>query len=368
MPEALKLMYSPAFFERIIPVMSRTIKNFDERKFLTLVFNEQWPDFELKQRVRHIAKVLRVFLGDDFSAAAERLTALAKAFRTGNEKSQGFELMFLPEYIYLYGQGHLPESLKAIGEVTKLVSAEFAIRPFLLSYPNETFAQLLNWSLDSESSVRRLSSEGCRPRLPWGDGIRHLVENPGPVFLILENLKNDSSEYVRRSVANNLNDISKDHPEEVLSVLKGWTGLSRETDALIKHACRTLVKRGHPDALSLLGLDCLSKANVRKLQFSPKRVKVGSDLLFDFEFRNAGQQPAPFRIDYSIDYLTSTGKKSRKVFHLAQKTFPQGQWQRIHGKRSFKNFTTRKHFAGIHRFSLLVNGTRMLTRPFEVAR
>jgi 3-methyladenine DNA glycosylase AlkC len=366
MAEPLKNMFNPAFFEKLCPVMRQTIPGFDCRDFIYRVFNNAWPELELKERVRHIAITLHHFLPDDFKTASAILVNLSKALQHANAQVQGFELIFIPEYIQLFGMDHVAESLPALEQITQLVSAEFAIRPFLLGYPERTMKQMLLWSKHPDANVRRLSSEGCRPRLPWAMAVPALKKNPHPILPILENLRADPSEYVRRSVANNLNDIAKDHPDLVLKVAARWQGKNPDTDKIIKHGCRTLLKKGDENALTLHGFNSKSKASVDSLSLSKKKIKIGDDLHFQFGFINREKRSTSFRLEYAIDYLTSTGKTSRKIFKITENNFTPGRTISIQRKQSFKNFTTRKHFKGPHFLSILANGKKLAAKEFMV--
>src|SRR5690606_19705662 len=178
MAEPLKNMYNPFFFERICPVLKTVIPKFDEQCFIHYVHDEKWPDLELKERLRQITQALHQCIFKDYTSAIEVVVALAKALRKTEEREQGFALIFLADYVEVYGQDHFKQSMVAIEEITQLVSCEFAIRPFLLRYPEKTFQQLSKWSKHTSASVRRLASEGCRPRLPWAMGIPCLKKNP----------------------------------------------------------------------------------------------------------------------------------------------------------------------------------------------
>lgn len=366
MAEPLKNMYNAGFFEKLCPVMNTAIPGFDCRDFIYRIFNNQWPDLELKERVRHISLALHHFLPTDFAKACEVLVSLSGQLRKSEAREQGFANIFVPDYIEVFGVEHPEESLVALGEITKLVSAEFAIRPFLLRYPESTMKQMLIWSKSSHASVRRFSSEGCRPRLPWAMGIPALKKDPKNILPILENLKEDPSEYVRRSVANNLNDIAKDHPDLVLDLVKQWQGKNPNTDWIIKHGCRTLMKKGNQSALNLHGFDPKKKSVIRALSLKKTKVKIGEYLNFDFAFVNREKDPASFRLEYAIDYLTATGKRSRKIFKIAENTFGPGEWIKIQRKQSFKNFTTRKHFKGKHHLTILANGKKLAAKEFII--
>jgi 3-methyladenine DNA glycosylase AlkC len=366
MAEPLKNMYNVEFFEKLCPVLRATIPRFDCRDFIYRVFNNRWPDLELKERVRHIAVVLHHFLPTHFNAAAGILVKLSQALRKASTTEQGFATIFIPEYILVYGQEHPEQSLAALEEITKLVSAEFAIRPFLLQHREITLQKMTVWSKHADASVRRLSSEGCRPRLPWAMGIPYLKKDPAPILPILENLKHDPSEYVRRSVANNLNDIAKDHPDLVLNIVKKWRGRDANTDWIVKHGCRSLLKKGDEHALSLHGFNPTCKSQVVAFNLLKDRVRIGDYLNFEFHFVNLEKKVANFRLEYGIDYITSTGKSSRKVFKITENAFAPGETVNIRRKQSFKDFTTRKHFKGKHNITIFANGKKLASKEFTV--
>ena len=363
MAALLKDLYNPRFFEKLCPVLKKEIPGFDCRDFIFRVFNNAWPDLELKARARHIATVLHHFLTPDFNHNTTSLIRISNALRRTD--SQNLLYFFIPDYLEIYGLDHPEQSLKTMEQITKLVSAEFAVRPFLIRYPEQTMRCLYEWSLNTDPHVRRLSSEGCRPRLPWAMGIPKLKKDPTPIFPILENLKADSSEYVRRSVANNINDIAHDHPDLVINLAKRWLGKDPLTDQIIRHGSRTLFKKGNEQMLTLHGLTPTSKAAIRKL-IHPPAIRIGDDLVFQFAFVSKEQNPTPFRLDYAIDYLTSTGKCSRKVFRISEKIFPPGEAIIIQRKQSFRNLTTRRHYKGRHNLRIIANGKELAQTEFMV--
>lgn len=360
----LKDLYNPRFFEELCPLLKEEIPDFDCRDFIFRVFNNAWPDLELKSRIRHIAKALHHFLTLDFAHNTTILIRICNVLKKRDD-SQNFLYLFIPDYIELFCLDHPDSSLKAMEQITKLVSAEFAVRPFLIRYPDQTMRCLYEWSLNTDPYVRRLSSEGCRPRLPWAMGIPSLKKDPTPIFPILENLKADPSEYVRRSVANNLNDIARDHPDLVISLANRWHGSNPLTDQIIRHGSRNLLKKGNEQMLSLHGLAPASKAAVKKLMHPPS-VRIGDHLTFQFAFISKEPNPAPFRLDYAIDYLTSTGKCSRKVFRISEKIFSPGETVIIQRKQSFRNLTTRRHYKGKHNLRIIANGKELAQTEFIV--
>jgi 3-methyladenine DNA glycosylase AlkC len=364
MSEPLKYMYNPQFFEELCPILKEVIPHFEERKFVYRVFDTSWPDLELKQRTRQVTKALRECLPNEFPKAVKMVVDISNLLRQKN-KQQRYPYIFLPDYIELCGLDHLDLSMEAFEESTQLISAEFAIRPFILRYPTETMQYMMKWSEHPQPSVRRLSSEGCRPRLPWGIGIPALKKDPSSILPILENLKEDASEDVRRSVANNLNDIAKDHPEIALKLAKKWRGKSEATDWIIKHGCRTLLKKGDQSTLRLHGFDPTSKSEIVEFTL-PDKVAIGNHLDFSFAFIIHEKRATRFRLEYAIDYITRSGKKSIKVFKISENVFFPSELIRFKRKQSFKDLTTRKHFKGKHRIRLLANGKELANAEFFV--
>jgi 3-methyladenine DNA glycosylase AlkC len=357
-------MYNPQFFEKLCPVLKEVIPQFEERQFVYNVFDTTWPELELKQRTRHVTKALRKFLPTDFSKAADMVVTISNLIRE-KQIEQRYPYIFLPDFIELYGLDHFQISMKAIEESTKLISAEFAIRPFLLRYPSETLNCMMKWSKHPDAAVRRLSSEGCRPRLPWGIGIPNLKKDPSLILPILENLKADPAESVRRSVANSLNDIAKDHPDVALRIAKKWQGRTAATDWVVKHGCRTLLKKGDQSILKLHGFNPRATAIIDKLQVS-RYVGIGDYMDFSFSFINKEKHSTLFRLEYAIEYLTRSGKKSIKVFKITENTFASSQPVYFKKRQSFKDFTTRKHFKGKHRIRILSNGKELASKEFFV--
>lgn len=365
MAEPLKYMYNPAFFERLCPVLGQHIPGFECKDFIFRIFNNEWPDLELKERVRQISHVLHHFLSKDFSEASQQIIRITHALHQRETHPQSFENIFLADYIEVFGLEHINESMNALEEITRLVSAEYAIRPFIIRYPAKAMAHMYKWSRHPDPNIRRLSSEGCRPRLPWAIALSDFKKDPSSVLPILENLKEDPSGYVRKSVANNLNDIAKDHADVVINLVKKWQGQHPHTDWILKHGCRSLLKKGHTKALTLHGFNPGSQAKIRELLL-PDKVKIGAYLDFRFAIICKEKKPTHFRLEYAIDYITSTGKTSRKVFKISENLFQPEEPVTIQRKQSFKNFTTRKHFAGKHYLSILVNGKKLAGTKFIV--
>ncbi len=366
MAEPLKNIFSRPLLTGFADDLHSIGSDFPRADFLSLVFDDHWEALALKERVRHISHALRAVLPPDYPTAVDVLVRCVGQYIARHGDKLTFEYIFLPDFIEVFGVEDPDTSLPAMETITRWSSAEFAVRPFLLRYPERMYAQMLVWSRHGSPMVRRLSSEGIRPRLPWGMGVPALKRDPSPILPILENLKNDPAETVRRSVANNLNDIAKEHPHLVLSIAERWQGLSPETDWVVRHACRGLLKKGNALALSRFGFgQDVGGLVLSDLWCSPS-VAIGQKLDFGFTLRNESAQTHSVRLEYGIDYLTGTGKTSSKVFKIKEMEMSSGQSETIVKYQRFQDFTTRKHFPGEHRLYAIVNGQRLGEEAFRV--
>jgi 3-methyladenine DNA glycosylase AlkC len=352
MADALKDMYNPAFFADLTAAVNAVYPAFDAEKFHVGIYDETWEDRPLKNRVRHIAMTLRGLLPDDYRSALDVLRAAAPHL-----SGYGFQLMFLPDFVELYGMDDWDASLPALETFTQLCSSEFAVRPFILHDSARMMDQMLHWTEHENHHVRRLATEGCRPRLPWAMALPVFKRDPAPVLKVLECLKNDPSEYVRRSVANNLNDIAKDNPDTVIGTLRRWqTEPGEGTEWITRHALRTLIKSGHMEALDLLGYQAGSGLTVRGFQLGADTIQVGESLSFAFEIASAADAAQDLMIDYIVYFVKANGKRAPKVFKLAQRKINPGESLRIEKKHSFKPITTRVYYPGEHALALKING------------
>ncbi len=355
MPEKLKEMFFTAeSIKAFANELSRPDPQFDKSRFTALVFNDTWPTLELKQRMRHTTHALRETLPQDFHSAIAILKNAAP-------KISGFEAMTLHDYVESYGQDHLEESLQAIRFFNQFASGEFAIRPFLIQHPETTIAFMLDCANDADEKIRRFASEGCRPRLPWAMALPPFKKDPSPILPILEKLNNDESEFVRKSVANNLNDISKDHPELVLDLCESWQGKSPRTDWIIKRACRSLLKSGNVRAMRLFGFGDPANLSVENLSFNAPSLKIGDDLFFSFNLNVRESKPCKIRLEYAIDYVKASGKRSSKIFQISENTYNPGSVS-ITRKQTFQDMSTRKHVPGAHDIAIIVNGVEKARR------
>ena len=274
MAEPFKNMYNKQFFDLFTKDLRLVIDDFDAHGFVSQIMDDEWEGRELKQRWIHITSILKKFLPADYKEAIAKILELLDHvkstrpdFSVIDDTKFGLMLEYgviLNNYVEQYGLDDYETSVKAIEKITQFTSCEFVTHPFIIKYPDEMMKQMLVWSKHEHWGVRRLSSEGCRPRLPWAMALPNLKKDPTPIIPILENLKNDPARFVRLSVANNLNDIAKDNPEIVIDLAKKWKGESKEVDWIIKHGCRTLLKQGIPEVMELFGFDSI-RNNISKI-------------------------------------------------------------------------------------------------------
>jgi len=359
MPEKLKnLFFTSESINLFADRIDKAFPDFNKNKYLKLIYDDQWKSLELKAKMRHVAICLHECLPKNYEKAINILMKIAPDIK-------GFEGMALPDYVELYGLEHWDLSLNALKEFTKYSSSEFAIRPFIIKDRQKVMMYMLELANHKNKNVRRFASEGCRPRLPWAMALPEFKKDPALIIPILEKLKNDESEFVRRSVANNLNDISKDNPEIVLELGNNWIGKSEKTDWIIKHACRTLLKAGKKRALILFGYEDPKQIKIDKFDIKTQKVKIGDYLKFSFQLIVKGKKNAKLRLEYAIDYLKANNSHNTKVFKVTENTYSAG-YQNFSKKHSFAEMTTRKHYPGLHTVSIIVNGEIKVKKSFQV--
>ena len=349
MAQALKhRFFQRTFFEELAARIRRVHRTFDVDRFLADIYDDDWDGLELKGRLRRAAEVLGDALPRDYGKAIAILREVERHF-------SGFDHLLFAEVVERRGVEHFDASMDAL-EVFTRSSAEFAVRPFLRRYPERGFARMLAWTQHESEHVRRLASEGCRPRLPWASALDELKRDPSPILPILERLKDDPSEYVRRSVANNLGDIAKDHPELAVDVVTRWLAESPARAPLAKHALRDLLKKGHRRALHLFGVGDKPAVEVETLVVTPKRVALGGSATLTLSIRARRKAAQRLRLEYAMTYARPAGRTGRKVFKIADVELASGERLTLSRKLSFVDRSIRKHHAGLHVVTLLVNG------------
>lgn len=375
MPEPFKNFVGPALARTTAARFREVWPAFPEKRFLSLA-TEGLDTLELKDRIRRFAEALGATLPADFDKAAGLLEAsLAPISRTPGKPEEkvfgpglsGWAVWPLTEYVAAKGIDHPERSFACMHALTQRASCEFAIRPFLVKYPDKTLAMLLRWAKDPNEDVRRLASEGSRPRLPWGLRLQSFVKDPSPCLPILDLLHDDPSETVRRSVANHLNDISKDHPDLAAKTAERWLADGKATTRkLVSHALRSLVKSGHASSLALLGFGTAKGISVRRFAVSPASLRVGEKLRLDFEVANAGKSPNSLVIDYAVHLKKANGSLRPKVFKGTKRVLAPGETVALSLNHAIREVTVRTYHAGVQEIELLVNGSVLAKGSFKL--
>lgn len=357
--EPLKEMFNKAFYQHFATVFAGVYKKFEKEKFVREVTAEL-AKLELNQRLRNTSVVLQKYLPGDYQKALAIIYDAAPLLR------KGYTALVMPDYVGLYGKDHFDISLDALKYFTVFGSSEFAVREFIRMDHAKTLKVMNKWAEDENVHVRRLASEGSRPRLPWSFRLDAIIKKPELTKSILEKLRTDKELYVKKSVANHLNDISKDNPEYMLKLVKSWDHSNADTKWIIKHASRNLIKKGDKDSLAIFDFEKNVKVNVNKLKISSPVVRLGEELQFEFEIESQKNTPQKLVVDYAVHYFKARGVTSKKIFKLKEITLKPGQKIAFKKTQMFKDLTTRKHHSGKHMLEILVNGKVMGAKEFKL--
>ncbi|MFV8258680.1 DNA alkylation repair protein [Bdellovibrio bacteriovorus] len=354
---AFKNWINEALVRRMAEHLQYHHSDFDSKSFQKL--SRELSALEMKPRVQLIRGRLQSHLPEDYTKALNILLKAVTKPKPGVEPLSGFDLWAFTEFVQAYGLEHFDESMKGLHTLTQKFTAEWAVRPFLIHRQEETLKQLMAWTQDESHHVRRWVSEGSRPRLPWGELLREFIKDPAPTLKLLEKLKYDEELYVRKSVANHLNDITKTHPDVVIKTLKRWQKEApkehkTKIDWITRHALRTQVKAGNPEALKLLGYHTEATVKLHDLTLKPKTVKTGGHL--EMSFALTSPKDATVVVDYAIHYKKANGTNSAKVFKLANKELKAKKRMEFTKKHSFRPVTTRVLYPGSHVVEIFVNG------------
>ena len=325
-------------------------------------------ELEFADRVRQFSSTLRTHLPQSIPEALDILTrSLPDPLPDTESVTDGWLQWPVGQWIADYGLDHFDASLNAMVELTQRFSSEFAVRPFVQHRADETFAALQGLTGHVSPHVRRWCSEGVRPRLPWGVKLVELVTDPSPIWPILEDLKDDSDLYVRRSVANNLNDIAKDHPDQVVKRCTVWSkDAGPERGWVIKHGLRTLVKAGHSGALEVLGFGPPEGLRV-DFTARPHEVSVGGHIELEATFENETTRTQSLLVDFVVHYVRKNGSTNGKVFKWTTLELSPGQTQTLTKRHALRPTTVRALYPGEHRVEVQVNGVRLGEVSFELA-
>jgi 3-methyladenine DNA glycosylase AlkC len=376
MAEPFKNLLNPALVQAASLQLARRAGKgrFDAARFAAAA-GEGLEALEMKARAMQIADALEATLPADFGAAADLIEASLAPPEAGESMAalagvahglRGWILWPVGEYIARRGHSDVPRALTALHALTQRFTAEFAIRPFIAEHPAIVFPTLQRWCDDPSAHVRRLVSEGSRPRLPWGLQLKALIRDPAPTLPLLRALQDDPSEYVRRSVANHLNDIAKDHPARVCAwVEEHLAGAGDERRALLRHASRTLIKAGHAPMLALWGVGAAFRGSVA-LALSTRRVRIGEAFELRLDLRSTAARAQALAIDYAVHHVKADGSRTPKVFKGWQLELPARAEKQLTKSHSMKPVTTRRYFPGAHLVTVQINGRTVAEAAFEL--
>jgi 3-methyladenine DNA glycosylase AlkC len=374
MPEPLKLLLSPDLVRLAGMHLGRALARFPRARFEALAL-DGFEALEMKARAMRIADTLEATLPEDFGHAADAIEATLApprgdtdlgAVRAGEDGLAGWIVWPLGEFVARRGLDDPDRALACLHALTRRFSAEFAIRPFILAHPERVFATLGRWTGDPDPHVRRLVSEGSRPRLPWGIVLKPLVADPSPTLPLLRALQDDASDYVRRSVANHLNDIARDHPAVVAAWLEEHLpGASRERRSLLRHASRTLVKRGDRRVLAAWGLDAPLRGTAT-LAVAPRRIRLGEAIELRLTLESSARAAQALAIDYVVHHLRADGTTSPKVFKGWNVVLAPGGRRVLQRRHAVRPITTRRYHPGHHRIEIQANGRVVAEAAFDL--
>ena len=357
-PEPLKNRLAGPEVDHIAERVQVVYPDFDRSRFVSIA--AELERLELKDRIAAVADRLQETLP---AAYPEAVSILVKAAEGGID---GFAAWPLCTVVERHGVDYPTESLEAMASLPRSWSCEFAIRPFLDHHLDETMAAIDRWIESDDADVRRLASEGTRPRLPWGPRVRALSEDPQIGLSVLERLRHDPSEMVRRSVANHLNDIAKEHPELVVETLGRWATDGTVDERMISHGLRSLVKQGHPGALAVLGFSSDAKVDVVAFAVAPESVRLGDYIELEAILKSTAKQGQRLVVDFIIHHPTTRGSRSTKVFKWATVELEAGGERTLTKRRKIDTASTRKYTAGVHTVELQVAGSVLATTSFEL--
>jgi len=362
MAEPLKDMVGREVVEELAARMAAVDPRFDGESFVADVM-ATLPELELKPRIEAIARSIDARLDSDYRSKLERVVRVAVA----EPAIGGWAAWVLCTFVEVFGVDDPDASLPAMEHLTKRASCEFAIRPFLRDHWDAAYAQLTAFTRHEDEAVRRLPSEGTRPRLPWGARVHRLLEDPRPGLRLLEALRHDPSETVRRSVANHLNGVATDHPDLVVQTLARWSSEDPPVeDSMVRHALRTLVKKGDPGALGLLGFTTEALVDVAAFSVAPRSVVMGDRIELSAELRSTSSQSQHLVVDFVIHHVNASGGTSPKVFKWTTLDLGPGDVASLRKTRRIQHASTRTYRRGVHRVELQIAGSVEAEAEFVV--
>jgi len=362
-PPPLKEFFNQDRFRHLARLALSAEPRFDADAFLSHATRDL-AALGIMQRMRRTAEALDVGLESVFPGDFQRKLAVLRTMAPG--VGHDFVAISLSEFVALRGADHFDLAMEAFRFLTPFGSSEFAVRPFLVREPERTLTVMRGWAEDPDEHARRLASEGSRPRLPWASRLQAVVEDPTLTEPILDRLRADESSYVRRSVANHLNDISKDHPSYLVHRLAAWSREDPGTDWIVRHALRTLIKAGDQAAIALVGAADEPLVQVRDFAVTPLFVTLGGGVDVKARLTSTGRGPQRLLVDYAVHYVKKDGSTAAKVFKLRTMDLAPGEVRELSVRRPLGDFTTRRHYPGRHAVELLVNGRVLGRAEFEL--
>lgn len=356
---AFKDWFNRERYESIADGLVAACPQFDRNRFLRLTL-DGLETRELLDRLRQTAVAADATLPGDY---VQKLAVLKQVALANNHNFVG---LWFSEFAGRFGTASPDLALAAMRLFTRYGSAEFAVRPYLLRDPEGTMRTMLDWTKDENEHVRRLACEGSRPRLPWGLRLGFLVQDPRPTRPILEALKSDPALYVRKSVANHLNDIAKDHPDYVIDIVRQWDQGDPHIAWIVRHGLRSLIKKGHPAALDLMGAGAAPEVLIKSFKATPPRLRLGERLAIELELNSTSAKTQTLIIDYVVHYVKASGESSPKVFKWKQIQLSAQAALALRKEQMIRNFSTRRHYPGEHRIELQINGLRLAQTAFRL--
>ncbi len=376
MAEPLKYLLNDTVPPRIASMVRRAWRKFDTTAFLQQV-EPGYESLELMARGQRIAQALQTHLPQDVPRALGVLVDSmdpSMGINAAGEPDAGDRpysaFLYLPHSIYIgtHGLPHFEAAMAAQHALTQRFTAEFCIRPYLLHHQGATLARLREWAHDDNAHVRRLVSEGTRPRLPWAPRLPAFQNNPQLALPLLDALKDDPSSYVRRSVANHLGDIAKDHPDLAVGTARTWLqGAPAPREALVRHGLRFLIKRGDAGALDALGVGHAVALDVRAARVLPASARIGDKVRIEAELHNPTSLPQRVLADLKVHYVKAHGGAAPKVFKLQTLDIPPGATVAVGKTLSLQQMTTRTHYPGAHQVELVLNGRPQPLGQFQLS-
>lgn len=366
----LKSFFSPALVARLAASIVRVHPSFQDAAFVKEA-TAGLAKLELVDRGKHIAAALTKYLPPSYPEAIDILLhSLGPELPSDEILGLGMAPFFYFPHVAFVAERGLDDfdlSMRAQYELTKRFSAEFSIRAYIAGDPERTFAILRGWTKDESAHVRRLTSEGTRVRLPWAARVPWLDAHPERVLELLEFLKDDPSPMVRRSVANNLNDLGKLRPELLVRTCRRWlAGATKNRRALVEHALRSAVKRGEAGALELLGYGERASVRLEAVRFEPRRVAIGGRVVMSFALQSRSRERQDLLVDVAVHFLKANGAARPKVFKLKRVALPPRGRLELQTRFSLAVHTTRMPRPGTHPVDVLVNGRPFRAGSFEV--